>query len=137
MEMLKVYCDANVYLDLFLNRKDSIRPLGHFAFEFFSRGWNCLFALVVSDLVVEELEKYASKKDIEDILGYFKERNKLIFVKCSDEDIKEAKKLSKNWKDALHAVIASKNKCDYLITRDFKHFSDFQSIVGIKHPENV
>ena len=133
---MKIYCDTNIFLDFFEQRSDKLRPLGAFAFDCFSNGWNCRFNLVISDWVTEEFDKH-SKKEINDILEQFRKKEKLIFVNYDENDKKRAKSLSKNWQDALHAIIAGKEKCDFLVTRNIKDFSEFQHIVDITLPESV
>ncbi|MGV8171657.1 MAG: type II toxin-antitoxin system VapC family toxin [Candidatus Woesearchaeota archaeon] len=137
MTSLKIYCDTNVFLDYLDNRSDRLRPLGLFAFEFFSRGWDCLFQLVVSDWTLTELRKYSSQKDIDELLGYFKEKNKLFVANCSPRDFDEAKKMSSHWQDALHFLMAKKMNCDKLVTRDKEGFSAFSSKIDICYPESV
>ena len=137
MVVLRVYCDTNIFLDIIGNRRDPLRPLGDLAFDFLSRGWNCLFKIVVSDLVIEEIEKYANKKDLFLLLERFKDKNKLIRVGYQASEVKKAKALSKNWTDALHFIIAERERCDYLVTRNVNDFSTFQGNVDIVYPENV
>src|SRR3989344_7503146 len=134
--MLKVYVDTCVYLNYFNKETDKLRPLDSFAFDFFSRGWNCHFMLVVSDLVFEELRGKVSDKDISELLSNFKEKNKLIIVHYDEKDVSKSKRLSKEWKDALHTIIASREKCDFLVTRNIKHFGTFSSMIDISHPES-
>ena len=49
---MKVYVDPCVYIDLFKGGFKSA-----LAFDFFSKGWNCAFELVVSDWVRSELNR--------------------------------------------------------------------------------
>jgi hypothetical protein len=74
--MKKIYVDTNVILDFAKSREDSLRPLDAFAFEFFSRGWNCEFALVTSSWVEEEALRHTSKLKLDELLSYFREKNK-------------------------------------------------------------
>jgi len=138
MSILKVYCDTNVFLDYLEDRKDYLRPLGHLAFDFFARGWNCLYKLVVSDWVIEEFIKHVSKERLDnELLDYFREKNKLIHVSYTDAEVTKAKRISKNWRDALHAIIASREKCDCLITRNQDDFAEFSSMIDIAYPESI
>ncbi|MFA5792223.1 MAG: hypothetical protein WC884_04305 [Candidatus Paceibacterota bacterium] len=116
------------------NRSDSLRPIGLFAFHFFQKGWNCAFHLVISDWTLTELKKYASEADISELLGYFKERDKLIIITCSPQDIALAKK-SLHWQDALHTIIAERSGCAILVTRNVADFSS--SKVDIARPESI
>lgn len=133
---MKVYCDANIFMDYFIDREDYIRPLKDFAFEFFSRGWNCAFELIISDVLVSELKKHLPKEKFESIFNNFKEKNKLVYMKSEDADRREAKK-KRNSEDAIHAVLAKKANAKYLATRNFKHFEDCGDLVAIVFPEYI
>lgn len=135
--MMLVYCDTNIIVDYAQGRSNRFRPLDSFAFDFFSRGWNCAYKLVISDWVMEEALKHADKKDIDGLLDNFREKDKLIQVNKTDEDIKEAKKMSDNWTDALHVVLALKGKADKLATRNVTHFFEFSSKIDISFPESI
>jgi predicted nucleic acid-binding protein len=132
--MDKVYCDTNIFLDYFYNRKDRLRPLGDFAFAFFSKGWNCRFHLIVSDWLMKELRNHLDQSQVEDILNHFKDKKKLIFVKMQDNDIMESKGYE-NPDDALHAILAKKASADYLATRNIRDYEDCESLVRVILPE--
>lgn len=134
--MLKIYCDTNVFLDFLNNRSDHLRPLGLFAFEFFSRGWGCSFHLVVSEWNIEELRNYASEDSINELLGYFEEKQKLIRVGYTAQEKTAAMAQSSHWQDALHLIIATREKCDKLVTRNVSDFPS-SSTIDICYPENV
>lgn len=134
---IKVYCDANIFIDYLDERTDKLRPLKDFAFEFFSKGWNCAFKLIISDWLLMELRRHLEDKQIDEILNMFKEKDKLLFVKKEKEDIERAKKISKNWQDSLHAVLAHKAGADYLATRNIKDFTGCEKLVEIVLPEFI
>ena len=133
---MKVYVDTNIFVDHLQKRSDKIRPLSCFAFECFSRGWNCAFKLVFSSWNRKELKGKVDEKELEELLTYFREKDKLIEVNYSPEDMRKAKENS-NWPDHLHMIIATKNNCDKLVTRDWKDFSVFSSKIDIVYPENI
>ena len=110
----KVYCDTNIFIDFFDKRTDRLRPLNQFAFQFFSKGWNCAFSLVVSDWLLEELRRHLKEEQIQEIFEMFKSKNKLIFIKEEQGDRIKAYELSNHWDDALHAVLARKAGADFL-----------------------
>src|SRR3990167_2547283 len=64
---LKVYCDANIFIDYFGKRTDGLRPLDEFAWAFFSKGWNCAFHLIVSDWLITELRKHLREEKIKEV----------------------------------------------------------------------
>ena len=135
--VLKVYCDANIFIDYFDERSDKLRPLKDFAFEFFSKGWNCSFNLIVSDWLLSELKRYLEDKQIDEVLDKFKRNNKLIFVKEEAGYRDEARKISEHWQDSLHAILASKAQADYLATRNIKDFSGCEELVKVVFPEFI
>ncbi len=133
----RIYVDANIYLDYLEERTDRIRPLDEFAFQFFNRTLKCEFEIVLSDWVMHELEQYGKMKiKSECLFNELRKAGKLIFVKRTPDDEKIARG-GKNWRDALHAIIARRAGCEVLITRDIEHFSDFLSLVQAKSPENL
>jgi len=134
---LKVYCDTNVFIDYFQERTDRLRPLKDFAFEFFSRGWNCAFHLIVSDWLLEELRRHLKEEQIQEIFDMYKKKNKLIFTKEETGDRRKAKELSRHWGDALHAILANKAGADYLATRNIKDYANLQNLVEIVLPEFI
>ncbi len=134
---IKVYCDSNIFIDYFDERQDKIRPLKDFAFEFFSRGWNCEFKLVISDWLIEELERHLEKNQMDEIFNAFKNKEKLIFVKEEKQDKENAKKISKHWDDALHAILANRAKADYLATRNIRHYEGCDKLVNVQLPETI
>lgn len=134
---LKIYCDANIFIDYFDERSDNIRPLKDFAFEFFSRGWNCAFELIISDWLKTELRRHLEDKQINEIFNRFKEKNKLIIVKEEKEDREKARKISKHWDDALHAILAKKANADFLTTRNIPHYAGCEHLVKIVFPEFI
>ena len=135
--VLKVYCDANIFIDYFDERSDKLRPLKDFAFEFFSKGWNCSFNLIVSDWLLLELKRYLEDKQIDEVLDKFKRNNKLILIKEEAGDKDKARKISEHWQDSLHAILASKAQADYLATRNIKDFSGCEELVKVVFPEFI
>jgi len=131
-----IYIDTNVWLDYLLNRTDRLRPLGEFAFELFRKSVECKYEILVSGFVLFELKKYVSNNKISEVIAWLKENNKVIFYTITPQNIKDAKQYA-HWQDALHAIVASKNNCAILVTRNSKDFSDFSDILQIQFPENL
>src|SRR3989338_10680059 len=100
--MLKVYCDANIFIDYFGKRTDGLRPLDEFAWAFFSKGWNCAFHLIVSDWLITELRKHLREEKINEVIAIYKNKGKLIFVKEGPGDREKAGSISQHWQDPLH-----------------------------------
>ena len=120
---MKIYCDANIFIDYFDEREDNIRPLKDFAFLFFQKGIGCRFDIVVSDWLLHELKKHLKESQINDIFNRFKEKGKLFFVEQKKEDWESAKKHS-HPDDYLHAILAKRANADYLTTRNIRDYED-------------
>ena len=56
---MKVYVDTNVFIDLI--KEDSSKTRAIFAYEFFRKGWNCAFELIVSDWTRSELNRHVNE----------------------------------------------------------------------------
>ncbi|MFH1649092.1 MAG: PIN domain-containing protein [Candidatus Woesearchaeota archaeon] len=134
---MRVYCDTNVFLDYLLDRSDSLRPLNDFAFLFFSKGWNCAFELVVSEWLMHELSLHVEKSKVSSLIEEFSSRSKLIHVKQDKSDWENAKHLSNHPDDALHAILAERAECSFLVTRNLRHFESVGHLCRIVPPEFV
>jgi len=134
----KFYLDTAIWRDYFEDRKDGIKPLGEFAFQFLKNCQKNSCKVLFSDLVVEELKGDYSDERIAGLFSPFEDI--LVKVFLSDEQISEARKISSlvketHFKDALHSVLARDNKA-VMVTRD-KHFDVLADIVEIAMPEDI
>jgi len=132
----KFYFDACIWIDYFENRFDKFRPLGDFALELIKKiieEGNCF---IVSDHVIEELEKKYSKEERGKIFEIIPEQL-IIKINSNEKQVKEAFKIKNKFKipfgDALHAVLARDNKA-VLVTRD-KHFYELGD--NVRKPEEL
>lgn len=130
---MKVYVDTCVYVDLF--EREGVKSA--LAFDFFSKGWNCKYELVVSDWVRSELQRRNLESEFPLLFDQFKNKNKLHIVEHSEEELKEAKSKSDHWQDYLHYMIAKREGCDKIVTRDNEFISSFSPIFDIVYPENI
>ena len=138
---LLIYIDTNVYIDLFEKRTDRLRPLDEFAFQLFRRVFDCEFNIVISSLVVEELEHNLHAEDIAKLKENLAENKKCVFVVETDSDEKEAAMLAAarktSFNDTKHAVLAWRAGAKYLVTRNVEDFSRLHDIVKIALPESI
>ena len=138
--MTKVYCDTNVYVDLFQNRKQRFQDFAEFALAFFQRVRDEEYVLVISDWVYTEIKKphiMGSDNELKELLSSFEEHQK-IHVEKTREDVVKAKELSpNNFDDALHVILAKKADAIYLVTRNIKDFEEFRDIIEIDLPERL
>src|SRR3989344_9463280 len=121
--MLKLYVDTCVYVDI-LEGSDRAA----FAFDFFARGWNCAFELVVSDWIRSELKRRGLDSEYPLLFERFKSKNKFHFVEHTEKELELAKSKSEHWQDYLHYLIAKKSGCDKIITYDNRFISSFSPI---------
>ncbi len=130
--------DTSIWRDYFEDRKDNIKPLGEFAFQFLKNCEKTGCQVLYSGLVVQELKEHYSRERISEVFSSFK--HFLEEVPISKEQISEAKKISltvkeSHLKDIMHAILAR----DYgaiMITRD-KHFDSLSGLVEVFKPEEV
>ncbi len=134
---MRIYVDTNIYLDYFESRGDGIRPLQEFAFQVFRRAFECEFEIVVSDWLLRELQFNIRTKTKADLLfAELLEKGKLLYIMKTIDDEKEASKY-KNSKDAMHAVIAKRTKCKFIVTRNITDFLCFSGLIQPKLPEQL
>jgi len=139
--MLKLYLDTNIYIDYFDGRVDNLRPLGEFAFNLLKRVLECEFQIIISSLVLDELEYNTYKENMLSLIKDLKDKNKLLIIDVNEEDIKNANKVKKerktSYNDTLHAVLANRIKADFLVTRNLKDFEELLDLVKVVLPENL
>ena len=133
---VRIYLDTNIYLDYCEKRSDGIRPLNEFAFAVFRRTLECEFEIVISDWVINELGKSTEEEALKIIAASLKAKKKLDYVESSYEEREKAQKY-KNLKDALHAIIAKRAKCKFIVTRNIVDFLQFSDILEAKLPEQL
>ena len=134
---MKLYIDTNIFLDYLLERKNlNGKDISLPAQRLFYRAMSCEFFIIVSDHTANELNKNLNIEKARMRIEFLKK--KIVMVYTTEEDIIEAKRLSRlNINDALHAVLAKKYEADYLITRNLKDFEEFSSYIKSKAPENI
>lgn len=120
----RIYVDTNVYMDLFENRSDRLRPLGEFAHQLFKRTFNCEFKIIISSEVIRELEKHGHNDRIKTMMDELKGYNKLDFVHTEKNDMNKAAKRKdiSHFNDRLHYILAEKANAEMFITRNWADF---------------
>ena len=135
---MKYYVDTSIWRDYYEDRKDKLKPLGEFAFEFFRKVKLNADKIFYSDLIIEELNVAYNEKEIKEIFNIIEEENLLEKVEISKNQVKEAlelkRKLQIPFGDALHAILAKDNNA-ILVTRD-EHFLKID-FVNVKNPEDL
>ncbi len=124
MPETRIYIDTNVYMDMFEDRHDNLRPLGELAFQLFERMFNCEFRVIFSTEVMDELRFCGCESQIQELLLQMKSFNKVEFIESNREDkcLASKNKDTSHFKDRLHYVLAEKAKAELFITRNWKDF---------------
>ncbi|MBU4283963.1 MAG: PIN domain-containing protein [Nanoarchaeota archaeon] len=134
----KYYIDTSIWIDLYENRKGyNDEPLGDFALKLFSLIKAKKNKLIITDILIRELEMSYS---LEEINGMVKPFEKIIEkVIATTEQRDESKKIAEERSlppgDVLHAIIARDHNL-ILITRD-KHFRRLEDISKNYKPEDI
>ncbi len=134
----KYYIDTSIWMDLYEDRKGyNGEPLGNFALKLFSLIKAKKNFLVITDLLIRELEMNYSLPEINGMVKPFEKIIEKIIA--TDKQRDEAKKIAKERGippgDVLHAIIARDNNL-ILITRD-KHFRHLEDISPHHKPEDL
>lgn len=130
--------DTSIWVDLYEDRKGHFNePFGEYALKLLSLIKAGESKIVITDLLIRELEVNYSIQQINGIFKVFENQiEKLITTK---EQRQEAKRIAAERNlpagDALHAIIARDNEL-ILITRD-KHFRKMQDISQHYKPEDI
>lgn len=125
---MRLYIDTNIFIDYLLGRKDKFRDLGLISFEFLRQVVEKEHEIIISDLLMKELEFNTKKEKIDELMSWLSENNKIIQIKAEKSDKILADRISKKLKleyaDCLHSSLAKRLKADYIITRNIKDFPD-------------
>lgn len=130
--------DTSIWVDLYEDRKGyNNEPLGDYAFELLVKIKAQEKVIVLTDLLIKELETLYS---IAEINGIFNPFNKIIKkVIATEKQREEAKEIAKERDipagDALHAIVARDNN-SILVTRD-KHFRKLEDVSKHCKPEEL
>ncbi len=134
----KFYVDTSIWMDLLEDRKGyNNEPLGEYALKLFSLIKAKKNTLIITDLLIRELESNYSMEEINGMVLPFQKIIEKIFVTKEQRD--EAKRIGQERNlppgDALHAIIARDHKL-IMITRD-KHFRQLEDIAKHYKPEEL
>ena len=134
----RFYVDTSIWMDLLEDRKGyNGEPLGEYALKLFSLIKIKKNRLVITDLLIKELESNYSIEEINGMILPFKKIIEKILTAA--QQYCEAKQLAKERNippgDVLHAIIARDNNL-ILITRD-KHFNYLKDISNYYKPEEI
>lgn len=135
----KYFVDSLIYRDYYENRRDSLRPLGEWALDFFRKVAEEAGIILYCKLVIEELGLAYDDALIVKIFSLVADFAVLVDVEPTSEQVLEANKLKKErdvpFADALYAVLARDNQ-SIVVTRD-KHFAILLDIAESRKPEEL
>ncbi len=132
---MKIYVDTNVFLRLL--KDESLEEEKALIFDFFSKGWNCEFEIVLSSWTRSEFKRYLDEVHLTLLLQQFKNKGKFYFVSHSSKDTLLAKQKTSHWQDELHLMLAIKSKSDVIVTLDKGFISYASQVFDITYPENA
>ena len=136
----KYYLDACIWIDYYEDRSgQGGRPLGYYAGKLFMKLVLEHAELLISDILIKDIQSAISKEDIENMLQVIGTLVKISKISAKKEQLEEAKNLADERKvplnDAVHAVIARANKA-ILISQD-NHYRRLKDITEAKRPEEI
>ena len=134
----KYYIDTSIWMDLYDDRKGfNNEPLGDYALKLFSSIRTKKSKLIITDILIRELEMNYSVEEINGMMKPFENIIEKIIATREQRD--EAKKIAEERNippgDVLHAIITRDNEL-ILITRD-KHFRQLEDISKHHKPEDI
>lgn len=136
--VLRYYIDTNVWMDLVGERFGySNEPLGEFALKLLYQIRRSNSKIVVSDVLIKELEGNFSLDEINGLFKAFEDFVEKVFstVEQQTEAIKLSKERDIPISDVLHAIIARDFNL-LLISRD-NHFKRLADISIYYKPEDI
>ncbi len=143
LELKRIFVDTNIFLDYYLDRKDSMLPLGEFAFKMIKEAVECKYVVLICEQIIEEICRVTNvtEEDIWNIILLdLNEAKKIEFVSHSENQLIEANNLSKINKtplfDCLFAVLARDNKA-ILVSRDKHCHETLSGIAETVFPEEL
>ena len=135
--MSKLYIDTNVIIDAVEGRKNKFKKnIGNPASDLFLDAIGCKHNLIISTWTLKEL---FSLGKIDSTKMFFEvAKKKIIPASYSEDEESQAKRRSKkDPDDALHIIIAEREKSDCIVTRNDTHFKEIGTPLPIKKPEEL
>ncbi|HIG95554.1 TPA: type II toxin-antitoxin system VapC family toxin [Candidatus Woesearchaeota archaeon] len=125
----KFYIDTSIWIDLYEDRKGYHQePLGDFALRLFSMIKTKEHKLIITDILINELEGYYSQEEINGMMKPFEAIIKKVI--STTEQRQKARQIAQRRNlppgDVLHAILAHDHQL-ILVTRD----NDFRKLTDI------
>lgn len=136
-----IYVDTDCYIDHFEGRVDKLRPLGEFAYNLIRKSILCEYRIIISNIVIDELEFNGYGHKTSELISDLKEAEKLVFIEETSQDDEKARKIKRErttpLNDTKHAVLSARSGAVFFVTRNMKDFEKLQDLVKLKYPENL
>lgn len=110
----RIYLDTNVWLDYYWNRQSKYLDQGAIAHRILVRTIECEFTLIISDILLAELEQFVD--NIQSLIEPLKE--KCVFVRASRSSHIQAKQLPLHYPDSVHMILAQEHQASCFVTND-------------------
>jgi predicted nucleic acid-binding protein len=88
---------------------------GDYAFQLLQRTIACEFKLIISNILLAELEKYLEIKQLDELLSWIKPKS--VFITVTSDDKRNARTICAHYPDSLHFVLAQRTGAQ-LISND-------------------
>ena len=135
--MTHLYIDTNIIIDAVEGRKNKFgKNIGNPAADLFTQAISCKYHLIISTLTLKEL--FGLSKIDSTKMFFELAKHKIKKVAYSTEEENQAKQRSvEHYRDALHIIIAEREKSDCIVTRNEDHFKNIGTTIPIKKPEDL
>lgn len=135
----RYYLDTSIWRDYFENRRDSLRPIGEWAFMLINKILAEGDVILYTELTIFELKIKYTPHEIECIFSIAKQKGATLKVDITRKQKELARDIATERhvpvSDAMHALIARANNA-IMVTRD-KHFGKLADIAEVRKPEEL
>ncbi len=131
-----LYLDTNIFIDALKDRNNVFGDnIGGFSLKLVDKILACKYNVLVSSWTLKELEKTIGLESTNMFFSLIKK--KTTFKSYSEEELFLAKKRSSHFQDALHIIIAEREKVDFIVTRNVDDFVNIGTFIPVKKPEDL
>lgn len=136
---MKCFVDSNVFISLIQNEfGKNLEFMSYRTKEFFEKSIECFHNIIISKAIIKEICKVTllNNSEINDLFKDFED--KIRIANINSKDLRNAVKINEKHHcgrmDALHLIIAKKEKCDCVVTWNKKHFMFADAEIKILDP---
>jgi len=135
--MTDLYIDTNIIIDAIEGRKNKFgKNIGNPAADLFTQTISCKYQLVISTWTLRELFGLSKLDSTKMLFELSKKKIKKVSY-SPEEEVQAKQKSAEHYDDALHIIIAEREKSDYIVTRNDEHFKAIGTSIPIKKPEDL